>query len=424
VISSAARAVFIALLVAAIVPPYVSIAGPLSLDDLFPLLGVTLGLAAAAFCREELVDDPSLAAFAVLGALGLVSSAANSGRTGEFLWLAARSTGRAVFYISLIVSARLVLRDPVWLRRAIHAFAALATLEALFCIWAYVAGYHGPFGFGLADVPTWWTASHGHGRVHGTFAGQTGAFEQDNTSSNFLAAYLLLTIPSTAGIAIGAEGRAGRTTRVVAALAALAQVAALYLTYTRAALVALALAALLMGWLLGRRRLVAALVTIGLVSALATPSVRARLGGESHDRFALWWSGARIAADHPLFGVGDGYYLPVLFHHQRYYDTPFGTSTSTSHNSVLLSAANLGLLGGAAHALLYALMLWVSWRAIRDAEGPARALAIGLVCGLAGYLVQDQFNNLAYVPKVATQMWFVFALIPLLPGLAARRVSA
>jgi hypothetical protein len=38
---------------------------------------------------------------------------------------------------------------------------------------------------------------------------------------------------------------------------------------------------------------------------------------------------------------------------------------------------------------------------------------------LFGYLAQDQFNDLAYVPKVATQAWFLFGVLWMLPSVGS-----
>jgi hypothetical protein len=78
---------------------------------------------------------------------------------------------------------------------------------------------------------------------------------------------------------------------------------------------------------------------------------------------------------------------------------------------VLQSAVHHGVFGGVAHLVLYLLAGLVVVQAVHRKEGRERILAAGIGAALFGYLCQDQFNNLMYVPKVATQAWFLFGLL-------------
>ncbi len=403
--------VFCALAAGAIFPPFVPLAGPLSLDDLLPVMAGLLGLAVLPFSRRKPWFDATVIGFVLIALTSLVSNAVNAQTVSDFLRLSGRSTGRIIFYETFLLGARCVLDRGDWARRALGFFVAAATIESLFCIYAFFTAYHGPYGLGVIEFPDW-SVLLGNIRVQGTFSGAEMRYETASVSPNFLAAYLLLSIPVTVGLVSSIERNEWRLALMVSALA---QVMTLYLTYTRAALIAFGIGILAMGFLSGRRRLAMAALTAGIVIALAIPTMRAKLLGEGHDRWALYWASAELTYDHPVFGVGDGNYDYVLHENQQYNDTPFGIATTTSHNSVLLSAANYGIAGGAAHALLYLLLLAVMLNEMHALEGrPRRVLVAGVVAGIIGYLVQDQFNNLAYVPKVATQMWFLFALVPVL----------
>lgn len=407
---TAARGIIVLLLVAAIALPFAPIAGPLSADDLFPLAAVMLALALIPFTRTRRVIDASVAGFLLLAALGLVSSAANAVSIADFARLSARSAGRTLFYLTLVVALRAVLGDrPARAHRALLLFALAATAEAAFCVWAFRNSYQGPFGIGVADVPRW-SVLHGHTRVHGTFSGALKVHEQSNVSANFLASYLVLSVPATLGLALAA--RRWQVTLLLA-VGALLQVTALYLTYTRAALVALGVAVLALGWLMGRRKLAVAMVCVAAVGTLAIPTMRNKFLKEGHNRYALWWSSIQTTKESPVVGVGDGNYVRVLSNNSHLHETPWGVSNTTAHNSLLLSAANHGVPGGLALALLYGLMLLSAYAWVDRSKGPGRLLAASITASLIGYLVQDQFNNLSYVPKVATQMWFLFALMPL-----------
>lgn len=407
------RMAFIGLLVVAIFPPFVPLAGPLSLDDLFPLLAAAIGLPVLFLRRRPAVFDATVFGFALFGVVAIVSSAANANHLSEFLRFAGRSAGRMTFYLCLVLAVRATVGDGKWPYYALMLFVGAATAESLFCVYAYFAKYSGPYGMGVTGFAHW-SVLQGKTRVQGTFGGKPGAFEVVISSANFLAAYLLLSIPVSAGLAIYVKRR--RWVLLFAATTLL-QIAVLYLTYTRAALIALGCSILAMGWLLGRRKLAALVLIAGIVGAMSVPTIRRKFLFEKHDRFALYYAAASIVADNPITGIGDGVYLHELHDNQRYFWNRFGSATTTSHNSVLLSAAHHGVLGGLAHAMIYFFLLLACVRAVGRSKGRARALSAGVAAALVGYLVQDQFNDLAYVPKVATQAWFLFGVLWMLPAL-------
>ncbi|MCK6550533.1 O-antigen ligase family protein [Myxococcota bacterium] len=421
----AAARVSIALLVAcAVFPPFIPVAGPLSADDLLAVAGVALAVFLSVFAGRPPSVDATILGLVALALLGFVSSIANAESVGDLVRLAGRSSGRMLFYAALVAAVRLAFDGRVWARRALAIVVAAASAEALFCLWAYVTRYQGPYGLGVIPFPDW-SVLYGGVRVQGTFSGAVGTYETDATSANFLAGYLVFTIPATLGLAAGA--RRGEV-RVLVLLGALAQLAALYLTYTRAALVALGAPILVAGWLIGRRKLAAGALVLAVAATLAIPSVRTKFFGEAHNRFALWGASLMITRDAPLTGIGDGNYDTVLHGRQEYFDTPWGIASTSSHNSVLLSAAYHGVPGGVAHVVLYALVVAVvlaAVRRVRDRGGPGDlAIAVGIAAGISGYLVHDQFNNLFYVPKVITQLWLLFGvLLALAPRVVARELT-
>jgi O-antigen ligase len=415
------RGLVLALLVGAIFPPFIPLAGPLSADDLLPVLALLLAAGPVLAAKVALPRDVTFVGFILLMGVAAISSTANAHDLAELGRMLGRSTFRMAFYLSLIVAVRVLFAGPGWPRRVALAVAGAATLEALFSVGAYLLRYSGPYGLGVVEF-AWWSVLKGELRVQGTFGGAKGEFDAMSVSANFLAAYVVLTIPLTAALALSAKDRRWQ---VAGLLAALLQAATLYLTFTRAALLAFLVSLFAFGFLAGRRRLALAAAVLSVGMAFTVPKVRAKLLGEKHDRYALYWASAAITWDHPCFGIGDGNYDAVLHTNQRYHDTPFGTATATSHNSILLAAAHFGVLGGVAQAFLYLLLVLVMLRSVRRSQGhPDALLAVGIAAGLMGYLVQDQINNLAYVPKVATQMWLLVALLPLLEPRRAPRAPA
>lgn len=404
------RALAILLVVMGVLVPVVPVVGPLTSDDVLPLAGILLTAFSVPRLRGRLVADATLWAFAAFVLATLISSLANAESSGQFIRLVARSGGRLIFYVVLILVVRFLVSRGHWVQRALAAFVCVGTAEALFSVTAFITGYTGPYGIGVVGFRET-SVLAGVNRVQGTFGGEQTTVGVAVYNPNFLAAYMVLCLPVTLGLFLFARRRA---VRLVLALSMVAQIATLYATYTRAGFAALAFAGLAFGWLIGRRKLAAAVVIIGLSAALSMPSVRARFFNEKHDRYALYWAAGHILSEHALVGVGDGNYLKLIHNDLTYAKTPYGIATSTPHNSMLLTATTHGVLGGLAHLLLYAFVIATGVSTIRRCRGRrSRYLAAGITAAFFGFLLQDQSNNLAHVPILATQMWFLFALLPL-----------
>lgn len=402
-----AYVVIAVLIAAAVFPPFVRMAGPLSMDDVLPLAAVGLGLALLLGERSVPSLDVTIIGFVLLVAAGLVSSTFNAGSdVKELMRLSAKSAGRVAFYACLVTVTTCLIRGRNRIQTAALILVGAATLQALFSLVAYAFEYRGPYGIGVQGFSPRSTLA-GKVRVQGTFGAELGPFEIAVHSANFLAAYVMMGTLVTGGLALAADRW---RSRLLLLGSALAQAATLFLTYTRASLAALGVGILALGWFLDRKRLAAVTLIVGIVAALSIPSVRAKFL-DRHDRFSLYWAAAQIVADHPITGVGEGRHEKVLYSSQDYMDTPFGIASSTSHNSVLQSAVHHGIFGGVAHLILYILAALAILRAVRRSEGKDRYLAAGIGAALVAYVCQDQFNNLMYVPKVATQAWFLFGLL-------------
>lgn len=184
----------------------------------------------------------------------------------------------------------------------------------------------------------------------------------------------------------------------------------LFLTYARAALVGVFVAALVLALLIpGRARWgLFALGLIAAVSVAAIPSVRARvLSGlaaqASTERSLIWSQAVRIASEHPM-GIGLGNYPRVV---SEYYDVSqasFPTRTY-GHNMWLTTWAETGPLGVVS---FFGGMLWVAWCALGERRRPIAAMLIAMVvCLLTIGLTHDTF----YHPPVAMSWSAVLAYL-------------
>jgi len=375
-----------------------------------PLLAVGLSGFAVLFSSRVHIRFPGFLVCCLLIFAGtiLISAAYNSSSIGQLVRIAGKSSGRLIFFAVLIVCLTYLFDSSSKAKRALFWFAAFATLESLFCIWAYKNQYQGPYGIGIADVPSWSVIS-GHVRVHGTFSGALSVHEKASVSSNFLASYLVLSIPVTAGLFLYNKVL---SQKVFIGIAIALQTTTLYLTYTRASLVALGIGILAMGWFMKRRTWSIAVFIIGIVVSFSVPAMRTKFLSEGHNRYSLWSAAVNTFSSNPVAGIGDGLYMPNLVASPSVYDTAYGIANATAHNSLLMSAANYGLLGLLAHVLLYACLGTFAVLFVLRSGKEFRAITAGILGAVVCYLVQDQFNNLHYVPKVATQMWFLVALLP------------
>src|SRR5437870_4735734 len=134
------------------------------------------------------------------------------------------------------------------------------------------------------------------------------------------------------------------------------------------------------------------------------------LGGPNAGRVAIYAANLDIIHAHPVLGLGFGRYqraaLPFYAAH------PDADRRSHAHSDYLQIAAEAGLTGLAAFALLFAAALRAGWPAIADAPDAAvRATAAGAWAGIVGFLVggitQYNFGD----NEVAIAMWTALAVL-------------
>ncbi|HET9614698.1 MAG TPA: O-antigen ligase family protein, partial [Candidatus Limnocylindrales bacterium] len=331
------------LLLIALTPviPSLPVWGGLSTDDVLPVSGAVLGLLSVDWRRRPAMGwSPPIILGAILMAVG-AAIAAVANATGVVA--AAQLLLRGVGHIALLalIAAAVALAAPSDRRRRFVAVAVavVATFEAVFGLVAWVVTLPGEAGI----EPTRQLTSL-VGRVVGRIAGTTGL------SPNFLGALFVLSLPLTVALALRSDQ--SRVQRSVWWVAVAAQLVALALTFTRTSLV---IAIVLIGVQLlsrGRFWVLAALAAILVVVAVVTP-LGSRMLGDANDRAALWTAAIRMFVDHPLAGVGPGQMLAVAATDPgRYVDTPFGPATSSAHNTVLLAAAETGIVGAVGTLLL------------------------------------------------------------------------
>lgn len=358
--------------------------------------------------RERFAVPHELIAF---GALALAYAAASLLATDRSA--AAVETLDLISY-GVVVAILMVLMDtPRWLGRALWAVVTGVGLLAFLAIVQQVTKTYGSSYAGFAGVLPAGDAIRSAGPLNPNPFGQVLA------TSAVLALYL-------------ARIYTRAPARVLAGAIALACVVGVVYTQSRAALIALLLAAIVVGVLRGVRLRVLAVIICGAIAlgALVLPqALQERIGalsdvansgvaslqeGSLRGRTSENLAGLEMWADHPLIGVG-----PDNFEvHYQAYSAKIGIDPRpeerSAHNLYLESLAETGFLGTMAFLGVLWLALAGAWRARSRLKGKDALLGEGLVVALGTFLICAVTLHSGY----ARYQWIFLGL-----GFAAGRLA-
>jgi O-antigen ligase len=132
--------------------------------------------------------------------------------------------------------------------------------------------------------------------------------------------------------------------------------------------------------------------------------------GENTGRVGIYRANLEIIHDHPVLGLGFGRYKRAAV---PYYErNPDADRRSHAHSNYLQIAAEAGLVGLAAFALLWAHALRLGWTALARAPDAAVAsTATGAWAALAGFLVGGITQYTFGDNEVALTMWVTVAIL-------------
>ncbi len=402
---------------ATLVPPHKTIVAGIGADDVPVLIGLAVlvipayrEVRAGALTRVPFGSVVAVGA-TILGSAMVVSAVVNADGAGATVSMLIRSAGRIMVY-ALVVLAVLALHRSGPVRRVVtSSLVMVASLESVVCVLAYTIGLPGGFGLQPADG-----ASALVGEIPGRVIGTT------SLASNFIAALLVLTIPLTLGWWFD-ERRSRVLLRTLLAASVLLQVVTLVLTYTRVSLVvtALAVIAVVVMWVrsvaaahgsVAWARVIgvaAAVAVLGVLVFVTTPLAQ-RVTADGNDRLALSDSAVRVFVDHPVVGVGPGEQADVTAADPaRYRSTPFGVASTNAHNTVLLAAAENGVLGLVGAVVCTIGFAGAAVLAIRRPVPQGTGVRFAAGVALLAFLLQGMTNNLYTVTLTATAMLLVLA---------------
>jgi O-antigen ligase len=128
------------------------------------------------------------------------------------------------------------------------------------------------------------------------------------------------------------------------------------------------------------------------------------------ERLAHWQAALEMWRARFWTGVGFGDYEPA---YPEYRLVNWPIALGHAHNYYLNVAAETGVIGLVGYLVLWAAVFWQTWRAVREAEGWQRGLAIGLLGAWVHLSVHHLFDNL-YVNNVHLHIGVMLGLVALL----------
>ncbi len=253
----------------------------------------------------------------------------------------------------------------------------------------------------------------------------SAAFPDPNAAGSYLAMGLLVAVGVGAGTQIeppGAGRGVGGRRLDLLWLAAIPVIASgLWLTGSRAALVAVVAASVLLApvvrraprWLVRGAALAAVLALAAMLpfaaERLNPPKVTGRALPRAFSiRVEMARTAGRMFASHPVFGVGVG----AFFERSAEYVAPAFREIApreNAHNNFLQVLAELGILGFVPFVWALGAVAWSvvrSWRA-----GRLPAAAVGGAAGLAAFVMTWLTGHPLLIFEVATAFWLVLGAV-------------
>lgn len=313
-----------------------------------------------------------------------------------------------------LIAARL-LRSPLFRRRALAALGSATLLSLAFAVFQKLG--HPALGNNPASV--------GLGLINGTL--------KDALS---FGAYLAMIIPLFLGVWLEAPSPAAR---ILAGFVAAGAAFVLVFTGSKAGVLGLAVGLAVFAALAVRRRRIAGagrgpasprrriatavvlLAALALAAVVGLPRLRqsniARRFENSEEmldvRLTLLWKPAlRMMRQFPLSGVGIGAFIVEVVCYAAPYERP-DVIPESAENAVLQVGAELGLIGLAAAAWIFAAIAGRIRRGLgrERAEGRASALLAGAVAAGAAFATAAQAHSFIGSYEIQYTFWLIVAFV-------------
>ena len=267
---------------------------------------------------------------------------------------------------------------------------------------------------------TWWNAFD--------FAASFRAYSFFSNTL-YVVAYLSIVWPINLGLLVGERGSKNRLPYLAALL--LNSVAVL-LTFSRSAVVGLAVALFVFAKERARFAIAGGVAVLLIGSYLMPEELRVRLFLESREsresilgRFERYEEALSLYATHPLFGVGIGNYLtyysggvPQVGERSYFEATPGAINSTTwlrrdyqrytAENTFLQYSGEMGTIGILAFLALCVHFLTLLWK-LRKKYAASDVWVVGLFAGLLGFLACSMFTTLTAV-EMNSAFWLLLGI--------------
>lgn len=372
----------------------------LNADDLIPLFAAGVGLLIVLQTRRfpKLIAVPLLLVWCVAGLASTIQTASS---VDTFITGIAKGSLRAINSIFLFVLVyKLTYKRSDRIDHLIKWIFFASTLLGVLAVLSYSAGtILGRPVFGLDPIAR--SSAVTQTSVPGRFAGTVDA-------ANFAASFFLMTIPVTMALSISTKSTRWRT---LYGISLALQIFGLIITFTRSsfailALVLLGMLILLRRWQLMRLYVIGGIITTAII-LIFVPQFLLRFTADQTGRIQLWQAGITMMTDYPWFGVGFGNFLETAQQNPLRYPANFNP-----HNSFIMLGAEGGvfvMLSSIVLAITSSIHMYTAYLNTRDPQ--KKILVSGILAGVAGFWLQNFFNDLLLLPKIITYFWLFYAII-------------
>jgi len=399
--------------------PYIPLGGlGLSADDVLFLFVIAVGLAAIfilaakgeKFNLKGIINNVNVfwpfMALIIVSIFSCLYNIANIESSSEFISMLSKGPFRFLLTLLFMIIIYCFLNSKRKIINVLWSLILTSAIESMFGITAFLLSWQGPFNIGISASRDY-SALYGivSGRINGTF----GSVLENFVGSNLLASYLVILIPISAVFIILYKKR---WQKAFLGGILMLQLICLSLTYTRTSIVFVILSLMFFAWILGRKKIIYAILGLLIVFALLVPGLKERFIMDSTNRTDIWKSAVLVIEDYPLWGVGPGKYLKTLSGDVIKYEVfTFDTEVLTPHNFFLYAWATIGVFG-------FLSLCWIVyavgkdlWNRFKRAENPrVKILLAGILASAIGFLMQNFTNNFLFVPTVAVYFWVLYAM--------------
>ncbi|MDY5912359.1 MAG: O-antigen ligase family protein [Inconstantimicrobium porci] len=156
-----------------------------------------------------------------------------------------------------------------------------------------------------------------------------------------------------------------------------------------------------------------------VAAALLIPSIRERIidisdKAQNYSRIGVWNMALDLFKKNPIKGIGNGNFVenyPLLKHNYKQLAADWAVTYPT-HNSYLKVLCELGIFGGVSFAVILISALIKIKKSINICKDDTiKSIAKGFLISFIVFLVMNCIDNLFFVPKLATYVWIMVAML-------------